>query len=111
MRPKVLLLDEPTNNLAQKNIEKLTALLRSLRLPMLVASHDQGFVQALADEMDIQVAIHTDTLNESGFLEDTMQAINGRVIHTFHTEGAGGGHAPDIIKAAMHLPIRHVRLP
>ena len=56
----------------------------------------------VADELDIQVAIHTDTLNESGFLEDTMQAINGRVIHTFHTEGAGGGHAPDIIKAAMY---------
>lgn len=56
----------------------------------------------VADEMDVQVAIHTDTLNESGFLEDTMKAINGRVIHTFHTEGAGGGHAPDIIKAAMY---------
>ncbi|MCP1661051.1 urease subunit alpha [Neisseria perflava] len=56
----------------------------------------------VADEMDIQVAIHTDTLNEGGFLEDTMKAINGRVIHTFHTEGAGGGHAPDIIKAAMY---------
>jgi urease subunit alpha len=56
----------------------------------------------VADELDIQVAIHTDTLNEGGFLEDTMAAINGRVIHTFHTEGAGGGHAPDIIKAAMH---------
>jgi len=56
----------------------------------------------VADEYDIQVAIHTDTLNEGGFLEDTMQAINGRVIHTFHTEGAGGGHAPDIIKAAMY---------
>jgi urease subunit alpha len=56
----------------------------------------------VADEYDIQVAIHTDTLNESGFLEDTMKAINGRVIHTFHTEGAGGGHAPDIIKAAMY---------
>lgn len=56
----------------------------------------------VADEMDVQVAIHTDTLNESGFLEDTMQAIDGRVIHTFHTEGAGGGHAPDIIKAAMY---------
>src|SRR6187431_2000225 len=56
----------------------------------------------VADEYDIQVAIHTDTLNESGFLEDTMNAINGRVIHTFHTEGAGGGHAPDIIKAAMY---------
>jgi urease subunit alpha len=56
----------------------------------------------IADRYDIQVAIHTDTLNEAGFLEDTMQAINGRVIHTFHTEGAGGGHAPDIIKAAMY---------
>ncbi len=54
-----------------------------------------------ADKYDVQVAIHTDTLNEAGFLEDTMAAINGRVIHTFHTEGAGGGHAPDIIRAAM----------
>lgn len=56
----------------------------------------------VADAYDVQVAIHTDTLNEGGFLEDTMAAINGRVIHTFHTEGAGGGHAPDIIKAAMY---------
>ncbi|MEJ7680975.1 MAG: urease subunit alpha [Segetibacter sp.] len=56
----------------------------------------------VADELDVQVAIHTDTLNESGFLEDTISAINGRVIHTYHTEGAGGGHAPDIIKAAMY---------
>ena len=56
----------------------------------------------IADKYDIQVAIHTDTLNESGFLEDTIKAIDGRVIHTFHTEGAGGGHAPDIIKAAMY---------
>ncbi len=56
----------------------------------------------VADKLDIQVAIHTDTLNEGGFLEDTISAINGRVIHTFHTEGAGGGHAPDIIKAAMY---------
>lgn len=54
----------------------------------------------VADLYDIQVAIHTDTLNEGGFLEDTLKAINGRVIHTFHTEGAGGGHAPDIIRAA-----------
>ncbi|ASZ13111.1 urease subunit alpha [Chitinophaga pendula] len=54
----------------------------------------------VADELDIQIAIHTDTLNEAGFLEDTLNAINGRVIHTFHTEGAGGGHAPDIIRAA-----------
>jgi urease subunit alpha len=56
----------------------------------------------VADACDVQVAIHTDTLNEGGFLEDTMNAINGRVIHTYHTEGAGGGHAPDIIKAAMY---------
>jgi urease subunit alpha len=48
--------------------------------------------------MDVQVAIHTDTLNESGFVEDTVAAFKGRAIHTFHTEGAGGGHAPDIIK-------------
>lgn len=54
----------------------------------------------VADEFDIQVAIHTDTLNESGYLEDTLRAIGGRAIHTYHTEGAGGGHAPDIIKAA-----------
>ena len=56
----------------------------------------------IADKHDVQIAIHTDTLNEGGFLEDTIKAINGRVIHTFHTEGAGGGHAPDIIKAAMY---------
>ncbi len=55
----------------------------------------------VADKYDVQVAIHTDTLNEGGFLEDTIAAIDGRVIHTFHTEGAGGGHAPDIIRAAM----------
>ncbi|MGN1115465.1 MAG: urease subunit alpha, partial [Candidatus Ornithomonoglobus sp.] len=53
-----------------------------------------------ADSYDVQVSIHTDTLNEAGFVEDTLAAINGRVIHTYHTEGAGGGHAPDIIKAA-----------
>ncbi len=53
-----------------------------------------------ADKYDIQVAIHTDTLNEAGCVEDTIRAINGRTIHTYHTEGAGGGHAPDIIKAA-----------
>jgi urease subunit alpha len=52
----------------------------------------------LADKYDIQVAIHTDTLNESGFVEDTVAAFKGRTIHAFHTEGAGGGHAPDIIK-------------
>jgi urease subunit alpha len=53
----------------------------------------------VAEECDIQVAIHTDTLNESGFVEDTIAAFKGRTIHTYHTEGAGGGHAPDIIKA------------
>jgi urease subunit alpha len=52
----------------------------------------------VADELDVQVMIHTDTLNESGFVEDTIKAIAGRTIHAFHTEGAGGGHAPDIIK-------------
>ncbi len=55
---------------------------------------------AVADEMDVQVAIHTDTLNESGFVEASVAAFKGRTIHTFHTEGAGGGHAPDIIKVA-----------
>ena len=54
----------------------------------------------VADEYDVQVAIHTDTLNEGGFVDDTIASIGGRVIHTFHTEGAGGGHAPDIIKIA-----------
>jgi urease subunit alpha len=53
----------------------------------------------VADETDVQVAIHTDTLNESGFVESTLDAIGDRVIHTYHTEGAGGGHAPDIIRA------------
>jgi urease subunit alpha len=53
---------------------------------------------SVADEMDVQVMIHTDTLNESGFVEHTLDAIKGRTIHAFHTEGAGGGHAPDIIK-------------
>ncbi|HVY25191.1 MAG TPA: urease subunit alpha [Polyangiaceae bacterium] len=53
----------------------------------------------VAEDYDVQVAIHTDTLNESGFVEDTLAALKGRTIHTFHTEGAGGGHAPDIIKA------------
>ena len=53
---------------------------------------------AVADEMDVQVAIHTDTLNESGFVEATIAAFKGRTIHTYHTEGAGGGHAPDIIR-------------
>jgi urease subunit alpha len=55
---------------------------------------------AVADDLDVQVSIHTDTLNESGFVEDTIAAFEGRTIHTFHTEGSGGGHSPDIIKVA-----------
>lgn len=58
---------------------------------------------AVADELDFQVQLHTDTLNESGFLEDTLSAINGRTIHMYHTEGAGGGHAPDIIRVAGEM--------
>ncbi|MFT3855334.1 MAG: urease subunit alpha [Ilumatobacteraceae bacterium] len=56
----------------------------------------------VADRYDVQVAVHTDTLNEAGFVEDTIAAIDGRTIHTYHTEGAGGGHAPDIMKMAGH---------
>lgn len=59
----------------------------------------------VADEYDVQVAIHTDTLNEGGCVEDTIEAFKGRTIHTYHTEGAGGGHAPDIIKAAASLNV------
>src|ERR1700734_3138695 len=59
----------------------------------------------VADKMDVQVAIHTDTLNESGYLETTLATIAGRTIHTYHTEGAGGGHAPDIIKAASYANV------
>ena len=57
---------------------------------------------AVADRFDVQVAIHTDTLNESGFVEDTLAAFKGRTIHSFHTEGAGGGHAPDIIRVCQY---------
>ncbi|WLQ17344.1 urease subunit alpha [Hahella aquimaris] len=59
----------------------------------------------IAEKYDVQVAIHTDTLNESGFVEDTLAAFKGRTIHTYHTEGAGGGHAPDIIKACGELNV------
>jgi urease subunit alpha len=59
----------------------------------------------VADQLDIQVAIHTDTLNEAGYVDDTIAAIAGRTIHTYHTEGAGGGHAPDIIKIAGELNV------
>jgi urease subunit alpha len=57
---------------------------------------------SVAEEYDVQIAIHTDTLNESGFVDDTIAAFKGRVIHTYHTEGAGGGHAPDIIRACAY---------
>jgi len=60
---------------------------------------------SVADDMDIQVLIHTDTLNESGFVDDTIAAFKGRTIHTFHTEGAGGGHAPDIIKVCGEVNV------
>ncbi len=60
---------------------------------------------SVADQYDIQVAIHTDTLNESGFVEDTFRAFKGRTIHAYHTEGAGGGHAPDIIRAAGEMNV------
>ncbi|HEV7715748.1 MAG TPA: urease subunit alpha [Steroidobacteraceae bacterium] len=60
---------------------------------------------AVADQHDVQVAIHTDTLNECGFVEDTLAAFKGRAIHTYHTEGAGGGHAPDIIKACGEMNV------
>lgn len=57
---------------------------------------------SIAEDTDVQISIHTDTLNESGFFEDTIKAINNRTIHTFHTEGAGGGHSPDIIKSCSY---------
>lgn len=60
---------------------------------------------SVADQYDVQVMIHTDTLNESGFVEDTVNAIRGRTIHAFHTEGAGGGHAPDIIKICGQMNV------
>tara|TARA_R110000772_G_scaffold49123_6_gene112826 strand:- start:138536 stop:140248 length:1713 start_codon:yes stop_codon:yes gene_type:complete len=60
---------------------------------------------AVADDMDVQVMIHTDTLNESGFVENTVAAFKGRTIHAFHTEGAGGGHAPDIIKVCGEMNV------
>ena len=65
----------------------------------------------VADEMDVQVCMHTDTLNESGFVEDTIAAFEGRTIHSFHTEGSGGGHAPDIIKVAGAAQRAAVRRP
>ena len=62
------------------------------------ASLDTGL--SVADEYDVQIAIHTDSLNEGGYVDDSIDAIDGRTVHTYHTEGAGGGHAPDIMKIA-----------
>lgn len=59
----------------------------------------------VCDDMDVQLSVHTDTLNEAGYVEDTIAAFDGRVVHTFHTEGAGGGHAPDIIKVAGQINV------
>src|SRR6476620_252245 len=63
------------------------------------------FALRVADKYDVQVAVHADTLNEAGFMEDTMAAIKDRVIHMYHTEGAGGGHAPDLIKSAGYMNV------
>ena len=60
---------------------------------------------SVAEEYDVQVAIHTDTLNEAGFVEDSIRAFKGRTIHTYHTEGAGGGHAPDIIRVCRRAQL------
>ena len=65
---------------------------------------------SVADKFDIQVTIHTDTLNESAFVEHTLAAIKGRTIHTYHSEGAGGGHAPDIITGNYHLDTSHSKI-
>jgi urease subunit alpha len=95
------LLGKGNASLPEALVEQVTAGVMGLKL-----HEDWGTTPAaidncltVADRYDIQVAIHTDTLNESGFVEDTLAAFKGRAIHTFHTEGAGGGHAPDIIKA------------
>ncbi len=95
------LLGKGNASLPQSLIEQITAGCMGLKL-----HEDWGTTPAaidncltVADTYDVQVAIHTDTLNESGFVEDTLAAFKGRAIHTYHTEGAGGGHAPDIIKA------------
>src|SRR5699024_4450730 len=63
------------------------------------------YALAVADEFDVQIALHADTLNEGGFFEDTMKAIKGRSINMYHTEGAGGGHAPDLIKSAGYMNV------
>ena len=83
-------------------VEQLEAGCCGLKIHEDWGSTPQAIRQALAvaDKYDVQLAIHTDTLNEGGYVEDTLAAIDGRTIHTYHTEGAGGGHAPDLLKVA-----------
>ncbi len=97
--------------LGRGNSHKVAPLIEQLRTGCLGLKihEDWGAMPAtidaclgVADDYDFQVQLHTDTLNESGFVEDTLRAIGGRVIHMYHTEGAGGGHAPDIIQVAGH---------
>lgn len=102
MPVNVGLLGKGNSSLPQTLVEQIEAGVCGLKI-----HEDWGTTPAVidcalgvADDHDIQIAIHTDTLNESGFVEDTISAINGRTIHTYHTEGSGGGHAPDIIKVA-----------
>ena len=82
--------------------EQIVAGACGLKIPEAWGSTPQAIRTAVdvAERYDVQVAIHTDTLNESGYVEDTIAAIDGRTIHTYHTEGAGGGHAPDLMKVA-----------
>ena len=88
-------------------IEQLEAGASSLKVHEDYGTTPSALSNALsvADDYDIQVSVHTDSLNESGFVENTAEAIAGRTIHTYHTEGAGGGHAPDIIKLAGHANV------
>ena len=91
-------------SLPQALIEQIEAGAAGLKVHEDYGTTPAALSQALevADRYDVQITVHTDSLNESGFVENTLDAIDGRTIHTYHTEGAGGGHAPDILKAAGH---------
>lgn len=88
-------------------VEQITAGVAGLKVHEDWGATNSALRHALrvADDMDIQVAVHTDSLNEGGYVEDTIDAFEGRTIHTFHTEGAGGGHSPDIIKVAAQMNV------
>ena len=92
----------PEESVKSEELKEFTDFLAQVRmgesdtLPSLLALSIDGI--QTADDNDVQITIHTDTLNESGFVDDSIAAMKGRTIHTYHTEGAGGGHAPDIIK-------------